>query len=71
VSIEQVKDLFGKPPDLSASQGREPSELINMRAIKEILEAQPFSLSPEQAVLISRYIVEDSPNEYVYEDENN
>ena len=31
----------------------------------------PFGLKEEEATLISRYVVEDSANEYVYWDEDN
>ncbi len=42
-----------------------------MREINQILRVAPFGLKEEEAVMVSRYIVEDSNNEYVYWDENN
>ena len=52
------------------SKGAE-DEYINMKTIKDILIKHPFSLSEAEATLVSRYIVEDSANEYVYCDELN
>ncbi len=42
-----------------------------MKEIQSILQEYPFSLKEEEATLISRYVVEDSANEYVYWDEDN
>lgn len=42
-----------------------------MKTIKDILVKHPFSLNEDEAILVSRYIVEDSSNEYVYWDELN
>ena len=46
-------------------------EYIQMKTIKDILTKHPFSLNEEESVLVSRYVVEDSSNEYVYWDELN
>ena len=36
-----------------------------------VLKNQPFYLSQEQAHLLSRYMVEDVMNDYIYSDEQN
>ena len=46
-------------------------EYINMKTIKDILSKHPFSLKETEAVVVSRYVVEDSSNEFVYWDEEN
>lgn len=40
-----------------------------MKTLKDIIKKHPFNLEENEAILISRYVVEDSPNEYVYWDE--
>jgi NADH:ubiquinone oxidoreductase subunit H len=42
-----------------------------MKELKATLQEHPFNLKEEEATLVSRYIVEDSANEYVYWDEEN
>ena len=37
-------------------------EYIQMKTIKDVLMNHPFSLSSDQATLVSRYVVEDSSN---------
>lgn len=46
-------------------------EYITMKAVKTILKTHPFLLEEDEATALSRYIVEDSANEYVYWDEDN
>lgn len=42
-----------------------------MKTLKGMLRKHPFDLNETEATLVSRYVVEDSPNEYVYWDEEN
>ena len=42
-----------------------------MKEVSNILQNSPFMLSPKDSNMLSRYIIEDSPNDFVYEDENN
>lgn len=39
-----------------------------MKSIKNILMKHPFGLTEEEAVSVSRYVVENSTSEYVYWD---
>ena len=42
-----------------------------MKELIDILKEFPFGVTEENAILISRYMVEDSPNDYVYCDFDN
>ena len=42
-----------------------------MKEVKKVLLNEPFCLTEEDALLLSRYIVEDAQGEYIYCDELN
>lgn len=42
-----------------------------MREVKSILQNKIFGLNETDSILLSRYLIEDSHNDYVYCDPNN
>lgn len=42
-----------------------------MKQVNEILQNDIFGLNEADSLILSRYLIEDSPNDYVYCDPNN
>ena len=72
-TIDEVKELFNLNEDVNMSKREKKwrTQYATLKEIKEKLQAYPFDLKQEQALLLSRYIVEDCTKENVYYHEEN
>ena len=66
VSSEEVKCLLNCQPKGEEEEEQMEREYVSMGEIKRVLMDRPFYLNEHEANQVSRYVVEDSPNEYVY-----
>lgn len=72
-TIDEVRELFSLNEDanLSKREKKWRSQYATLKEIKEKLQTYPFDLKQEQALLLSRYIVEDCTKDIVYYHEDN
>lgn len=71
--IDEVKEFFNLSEEISLSkrEKRWRTQYATLKEIKDKLQAYPFDLKQEQALLLSRYIVEDCTKDNVYYHEEN
>lgn len=75
IPIEDIRKYFDYNADVDMAENEEEENwntiYINMREVNKILQNEAFGLNEADALALSRYLIEDSPNDYVYCDPNN
>ena len=66
-TVDDMKSLFESTHKNEDEEDVE-EQFISMRQVKQILKAKPFELEDAEAVKVSRYVVEDSAEPFVYWD---
>jgi hypothetical protein len=75
IPIESVRKYFDYNEDVEMVEDEEEEnwnrEYINMKEVNKILRSDVFGLNEADAHTLSRYVIEDSPGDYVYCDPSN
>jgi hypothetical protein len=73
LAVDEVKELLSLAEEgsLPRRERKWRGQYATLREIKEKLQAYPFDLRQEQALLLARYIVEDCTKDNVYYHEDN
>ncbi|CAM6005417.1 unnamed protein product [Sphagnum balticum] len=72
VPIEEIRGHFDYKGEFDDDSDEEEAqwrrEYISMAEVKNILRSPTFGLNETDSFILARYLVEDSPNDYVYSD---
>ncbi len=66
-----MRKLFDLSENVQEEDREFRTQYITMREIKTVFQGAPFYLNQPEAILVSRYVVEDEACEFVYLDEDN